>query len=112
MGEILQTLFGNILMAVLIPVAAAVGLLLATLIKKAISKIDSEAIQAVAWQAVLFAEQKFKDMHGKDKFDKAYEYVAGKLPGVSKEDIEKAVEAAVGAMNKEFPKAPSSSTNP
>jgi len=87
MGEILQQALGNILLAVLIPIATAIGMLLGRLLKKAINRIDNEVIQGVCWQAVLFAEQKFEQLHGKAKFDKAYEYAASKLPGVSGEDI-------------------------
>lgn len=100
----IQQILGSLLIAILIPVAAALGLLLAKLIKKGISKIDSEALQSVAWSAVHFVEQKFRDLHGKDKFDKAYEIIASKIPGVEKENIEQAIESCVNAMNKEFPK--------
>ncbi|OQX78905.1 MAG: phage holin [Candidatus Omnitrophica bacterium 4484_70.1] len=103
--DILNQCLGSILLAVLVPVATTIGVLLGRLIKRAISHIDNKILQDLAWQAVLFVEQKFTELHGKDKFDKAYEYIAKKLPGVDKEDIEKAIEAAVKAMNEEFPKS-------
>lgn len=105
----IQQILGNLLIAVLIPVATAIGFLLAKLIKKSISQIDSEALQSLAWTAAHFVEQKFRDLHGKDKFDKAYEIVASKLPGVEKENIEQAIESCVNAMKKEFPKGEGSS---
>ena len=105
-----QQILGSLLVAVLIPVAAALGLLLAKLIKKAISKINSEAMQSIAWTAVHFVEQKFKDLHGDDKFDKAYEIVAGKIPGVEKEDIEQAIESAVASLHAELGEKVGSST--
>ena len=108
--DILQQLLGSILLAVLVPVATAIGVLLGKLIKKAISHIDNSIAQQLAWQAVLWVENTFKDLHGKDKFDKAYEWLAKKLPGVEKEDIEKFIETAVKEMNSQFPKVPSSPT--
>jgi len=105
----IQQILGSLLVAILIPVATAIGFLLAKLIRKGISKIDSEALQGMAWTAVHFVEQKFRDLHGKDKFDRAYEIVASKLPGVEKGNIEQAIESCVNAMNKEFPKGGGSS---
>ena len=105
MQEILNQVLSSLLVAVLIPIATAIGVLLGKLIKRAISKIDNAILQDLAWQAVLFVEQKFKELHGQDKFNKAYEYVARKLPGVDAEDIERAIEAAVKAMNEQFPKS-------
>jgi len=105
MMDILNQCLCSILLAVLIPIATAIGALLGRLIKRAISKIDNALLQQLAWQAVLWVEQTFKDLHGKDKFDKAYEWLAKKLPGVEKEDIEKAIEAAVKTMNEQFPKS-------
>ena len=102
----IQQLLGSILLAILVPVATAIGVLLGKLIKKAISHIDNKIIQQLAWQAVLWVENTFKDLHGKDKFDKAYEWLAKKLPGIEKEDIEKAIETAVKEMNIQFPKVP------
>jgi len=106
--DILNQCLGSILLAVLIPIATAIGALLGRLIKRAISKIDNALLQQLAWQAVLWVEQTFKDLHGKDKFDKAYEWLAKKLPGVEKEDIEKAIECAVREMNAQFPKVSNS----
>lgn len=104
-------LLGNILIAILIPIATALGIFLGKLIKGAIAKIENETLQAVAWTAITFVDQKFKDLHGKDKFDKAYEAIAKKLPGVNKEAVEQAIESAVNSMNLSK-KSLSSSTNP
>ena len=106
MNEIL----GPLLLVVLIPLAAIIGKLLAGLIKKGISKIDNEALQSFTWMAVRFAEQKFKKLHGQDKFDVVYERIAKNFPGVEKENIEAAIEATVNAMNKELGNAASSPT--
>ena len=106
--DILNQLVGPILLAILTPLAAAVGMLLAQLIKRAIAHIDNAIAQQLAWQAVIWVEQTFTDLHGKDKFNKAYEWLAKKLPGVEKEDIEKFIETAVKEMNNQFPKVSNS----
>lgn len=104
--DILNPILATILVAALTPIAIILGKLLAKLIKKGINSIDNTLIRGLAWQAVLFVDQKFKTMHGKDKFDQAYTWLAKKLPGVDAEDIEQAIEAAVKEMNSTFPKAP------
>ena len=106
--DILHQLLGNILLAVLIPVGTAVGVLLGRLIKKAISHVDNALARQLAWQAVLWAENTFKDLDGKGKFNLTYRWLAKKLPGVEGKDIEKFIEAAVKEMNSQFPKVPSS----
>ena len=104
--DILQHLLGSILLAVLIPVATAIGALLGRLLKKGIAHIDNTLLQQLAWQAVLWVEQTFKDLDNKKKFNAAYDWISRKLPGVDSNDIEKAIEAAVKQMNGQFPKAP------
>jgi len=97
--DILRQLLGSVLVASLIPIAVALGTLLGKLIKRAINQIDNEILQNVAWTAVTFVEQKFKDLNNEDKFKSAYDAIAKKLPGVSPVDIERAIESAVQAMN-------------
>jgi len=106
----MNSILGQILVALLIPIAGVIGTLLGKLIVEALSKIKSEKLQAFAWTAVYFVEQKFQDLHGEDKFGKAYEIIADKLPGISQADIERAIEAAVSSMNKAFPKKVNAST--
>ena len=102
--DVLHQLLVQILLAIVIPVITVIGILLGKLIKKSISHIDNKLMQGLAWQAVLWVEQTFQNLHGKDKFDKAYEWLANKLPGVEEKDIERAIEAAVKEMNTQFPK--------
>ena len=106
--ETLHQFLGSILVAVLIPVATALGALLGKLIKVGISHINNRILQDVAWQAVLWVEQTAKGIEGSKKFNKALDWIARKLPGVSADEAENAIEAAVRQMNAQFPKVPSS----
>ncbi len=93
---------GSILVAILIPVATGLGTLLGKLIKKAINRIENATLQELAWTAVRWAEQKFKNLPGDERFKKVEEYITEKLPGVNKEDIERAIEAAVKQLHIEL----------
>jgi hypothetical protein len=95
-----KSIFGTILLAIALPVAAIIGKLLATLIKKGISKIDNSIAQQLSWQAVVWAENTLKTSTGSEKFQKAYEWMAAKMPGMNKEDIEKFIETALAEMDK------------
>ena len=106
--EILHQFLGSILVAVLIPVAGAVGALLGKLIKAGISHINNRILQDVAWQAVLWVEQTAKGIEGSKKFSKALDWITRKIPDVSYDEAEKAIETAVKQMNAQFPKVPSS----
>ena len=106
--DILHQLLGNILLAALIPIGTAIGVLLGRLIKKAISHIDNALARQLAWQAVLWVENTAKDTDSKGKFNMAYNWLAKKLPGVEEMDIQKFIEAAVKEMNSQFPKLPGS----
>lgn len=99
-------ILGTILLAIALPVAAIIGKLLATLIKKGISKIDNTIAQQLAWQAVVWAENTLKNASGQEKFDKTYEWLAAKLPGMKKDDIAKFIETALAEMDANLPKAP------
>lgn len=105
-----QPLLTNILLAVLIPIATFIGGLAAWAINLGISKIKNSMAQQLAMQAVLWAEQKFKGLKGSERYEKAVDWLASKLPGVKHEDLDRFIEAAVGAMNSQvkIPKASAS----
>lgn len=110
--DMLRELLPQILVAILIPVAGIIGTLIARLIKGLIKKNLNENLQGLAYVGVRWAQQKFKDLHGQDKFDKVYTAIASKIKGVDKMDIEEAIEAAVEGMNKELGPTASGSTKP
>lgn len=99
-----QDFLGKALMAVLIPLATVLGTMVGTLIKELIGKIKNERLQQLAQKAVLWAEQKLQDLDGEEKFAMVYDYLASKFPYLDSEDIEKAIEAAVAAMNTQIKK--------
>ena len=78
-------------------------------IKKLVTRIlDTKEKKDLAYDVVLFVEQKFTELHGKDKFDKAVERFTTILTerGIktSTTEIEALIEAAVGAFNDAFDK--------
>lgn len=101
--------WGSLFFPLVGTVLTALGVLLGRLIVAGINAIKSNALRAVVWQAVMWAEQRFKGASGSVKFKAVLDRLADRLPFVSREDLELMIEAAVGEMNTQSPKVQGSS---
>ena len=117
--ELINTFFVPIVGSLLAYIVAKLVSILMTFIKVKIRHIHNIALRqflwAVAMEAVLYVEQKYKKLKGTEKFEKAVEIVESKIDDftermglgrevVSDKDIEVAIEAAVKAMNESWGK--------
>ena len=78
-------------------------------IKKLANRIlDTKEKKELAYDVVTFVEQKYTDLHGEDKFNKAIEAFTEILceRGIktTTKEMETLIEAAVGALNEAFNK--------
>lgn len=89
----------EILTVILIPVAGAVGTLIAVLLQNLISKIRNEHLQTLAYMGVYAIEQKYPELKGQDKYKKVVEYLASKMKYITEDQINVAIESAVKQFN-------------
>jgi LL-H family phage holin len=99
LGIDLTQLLGQILILVVTVVLPLLAKLIGSFVSKKIAEADNELLARVAGMAVLWVEQKYGDISGTEKFQKAYEYIAEKLAKmhikVDASDIEKVIEATL-----------------
>ena len=102
------SIIGNQLLDMLLPILATflTGLFtyIGTRLKKVYEeKVNTETAKQVAEDAVRFVEQVYKDLHGKEKLDKAVEQVAQVLESkgitISEAEINMLIESAVCGLN-------------
>ena len=102
------SIIGNQLLDMLLPILATflTGLFtyIGTRLKKVYEeKVNTETAKQVAEDAVRFVEQVYKDLHGKEKLDKAVEQVAQVLGSkgiaISEAEIYMLIESAVYGLN-------------
>ncbi len=106
-GDGENTILSVILMAlagVIVTILGWVGRLVGKFVSKKIEGIENDALQTAAYVAVRFVEDAYKKTEGKAKFEKAYESIAKKFPGIEKEDIEAAIRAMFVNFKAEMPK--------
>lgn len=108
----MNELLVNLLLAVSAPIAGFVGVLLAKLIKKAIDQIENNKIQSFAYLAVRWAQDKFKDISGSERYNEAIDKLASKVNGISGAQLEEAIRAAYTSMKAELGNVVSVSTEP
>ena len=85
----------ELIKAVILAVVPIVGWLLGRLLKKGIAQIDNQSLQAFAWMAVRFAEDKLVGPgQGKAKLEVASQWLAGRFPKLDPSTIEAAVRAS------------------
>lgn len=105
--EIVNTYGTEILGAILTALAGVVGLAIKNLATK---YINTSVKRSVARTVVQGVEQLYKDLHGKEKLDKALEAAAAMLQenGITVTDLElrMLIEAAVGEFNQVFAAKP------
>ena len=81
--------------AVLLAVVPLLGLLLGRLLKKGIDHINNQSLQAFAWVAVRFAEDKLVGPgQGKAKLEVASQWLAARFPKMDSSTIEAAVRSS------------------
>lgn len=101
--EIINAYGMELLRAIVLTIAGAVGLIACRLFTR---YADTETKRAVAKTAVLFVEQVFNDLHGKDKMAKAMEFAAAQLKryGIKfdRAEMEALAEAALAVLNDAF----------
>lgn len=102
------SIIGNQLLDMLLPILATflTGLFtyIGTRLKKVYEeKVNTETAKQVAEDSVRFVEQVYKDLHGKEKLDKAVEQVAQVLGSkgisISEAEIYMLIESAVYGLN-------------
>lgn len=102
------SVIGNQLLDMLLPILATflTGLFtyIGTRLKKVYEeKVNTETAKQVAEDAVRFVEQVYKDLHGKEKLDKAVEQTAQVLESkgitISEAEINMLIESAVFGLN-------------
>lgn len=105
--EIVNAYGAEILGAILTALAGVVGLAVKNLATK---YINTSVKRSVARTVVQGVEQLYKDLHGKEKLDKALEAAAAMLQenGITVTDLElrMLIEAAVGEFNQVFTAQP------
>ena len=105
MAEILATFGKEIITLIVWLVFAALGFAAKKIVVRV---IDTKEKKQLAEEVVTFVEQKFKDLHGADKFNKAVEYFTKLLSekgiNTTTTEVEALIESAVGAFNDVFNK--------
>ena len=90
-----SSLLTELMKAAILAVVPIVGWLLGRLLKKGIAQIDNQSLQAFAWMAVRFAEDKLVGPgQGKAKLEVASQWLAGRFPKMDSSTIEAAVRSS------------------
>jgi len=90
-----SSLSTELIKAAILAVVPIVGWLLGRLLKKGIAQIDNQSLQAFAWMAVRFAEDKLVGSgQGKAKFEVATQWLAARFPKLDPSTVEAAVRAS------------------
>ena len=99
--------------AALLAVVPLVGLLLGRLLKKGIDHINNQSLQAFAWTAVRFAEDKLVGPgQGTAKLEVASQWLAKRFPKLDPSTIEATVRAAYQQFSAQLGNAASSPSTP
>lgn len=105
MTEILTTFGKEIVTLIVWLIFAALGFAAKKIANRV---IDTKEKRELAEDVVTFIEQKYKDLHGADKFNKAVEYFTQILTergiSTSTAEVQTLIESAVGAFNDIFNK--------
>ena len=103
--NIINTYLNQLLLVILLAVAAWLGTQAKNLYKK---YVTTEVKQAVCRTAVRFVEQVYRDLHGDDKLHaamrKASEMLAEQGISISEDELVAMIEAAVNEFNESFAK--------
>ena len=106
-AEIINTYGGEILGTILVAIAGVVAMVLKNL---AAQFINTDTKAKLARSVVLFVEQACKDLHGREKLDKALARLSDLLldKGIdfTLQELETLVEAAVAEFNRVFDRTP------
>lgn len=106
-AEIINTYGTEILETILL---AIIGMVAMALKKLATKHINTDTKAKLARSVVLFVEQVFKDLHGREKLDKALARLSDLLldKGIdfTLQELETLVEAAVAEFNRVFDRTP------
>ena len=112
--EILETFLAPAIGGIVTFVIAKVGNWVVAFLKKKIDEIDNVTLRTflniAATEVVKYVEQKYADLQGTEKFEKAVELCEQRIDDltekmnlgreiVSKQDVEIAIEAAVKTLN-------------
>lgn len=90
-----SNVLNELIKAAILAVVPIVGWLLGRLLKKGIAQIDNQSLQAFAWMAVRFAEDKLVGPgQGKAKLEVASQWLAARFPKLDPSTIEAAVRSA------------------
>jgi len=99
LGIDLTQLLGQVLLLVVTAILPALARLLGKFLSKKIEEADNELLARVAGMAVLWVEQKYKNLESEEKFQKAFEYIEEKLKklkiNVDSKDIANVIEATL-----------------
>ena len=91
----LSGILNELIKAAILAVVPIVGWLLGRLLKKGIAQIDNQSLQAFAWMAVRFAEDKLVGPgQGTAKLEVASQWLAGRFPKLDPSTIEAAIRAS------------------
>lgn len=105
MNEALQILLqalGAAILAALIPIMTIIGRKIGRWLNNKISSIDNDMLRGLAYTGVRWVAQKFPEMDNAQKFQKVYNWIGERLPKVTGDDIEAAIEEAVKTMKEEL----------
>lgn len=101
-GNILYDILGYILLVIF----GWAGVKLSQYLGTKLSKTQRELVEGFTKQVVLFVQQKYEELDGEEKFDKAYqaisEFLATKKINLSADQIEVMIESALKNAKNEF----------
>lgn len=103
----------ELIKAAILAVVPIIGFLLGKLLKKGLDQIDNQSLQAFAWMAVRFAEDKLVGpKQGAAKLEVAAQWLAARFPKVGASTIEAAIRAAYQQFSGQMGNAVSSPSTP
>lgn len=91
--EGLLEILGVALAAIAVPLAAIIGVYLARMLKQVVSRLDCERKEHWAWLAINWTIDQFPGLVKTKQFEEAVRWMADKVPGMDRKEIEDFIRA-------------------